>query len=281
MALSRPSTIDSMINNTMNKKNKVKAATFFCGLLCILGFMLAAYFYYTAVLVNTADDFLRSLESKTADAKTLHLSSDFKLHNDSESFTKYINENGLNTYLSASWDSRSIKRKRGSLVGVIQTRDKFLPATISLVNEDAQWKIYSLQLRSEQSHQNEDIRELPDQQTQLLLAKAVSSVFITSLQQKNMQPLYDSAAAIWQNNTTVKTLDEAFGNFYLEDIALLSQVNNKRPIFEHIAKLDDEGFMLMAGYYELEKQKLSFEQHYIYEGLGWRLVGLDIRLSTL
>lgn len=280
MALSRPSTIDSMINNTMNKKNKVKAATFFCGLLCILGFMLAAYFYFTAVLVNTADDFLRSLDSKTADAKTLHLSSDFKLHIASESFAKYINENGLDTYLSASWDSRSIKRKRGSLVGVIQTRDKLLPATISLVNEDSQWKIYSLQLRSEQSQQNEDIRELPDQQTQLLLAKAVSSVFITSLQQKNMQPLYDSAAAIWQNNTTVKTLDEAFGHFYLEDITLLSQVNNKQPIFEHIAKLDDEGFMLMAGFYELEKQKLSFEQRYIYEGLGWRLVGLDIRLSN-
>ena len=279
MALSRPQTIDSMISNTMNKRNKVKAAIFFCGLLCILGFMLAAYFYYTSVLVNTADDFLRSLDSKSADASTLHLSSDFKSHIASESFANYIDANGLDTYQSATWDSRSIKSKRGSLVGVIQTKDKLLPATISLVNEDAQWKIYSLQIRSEQSQQNEDIRDLPDQQTQLLLAKGVSSVFITSLQQKDMQPLYDSAAAIWQQNTTVNTLDEAFEHFYLEDITLLNQVNNKQPIFEHTAKLDNEGFLLMAGFYELGKQRLSFEQRYIYEGLGWRLVGLDVSLS--
>lgn len=279
MALSRPQTIDSMISNTMNKRNKVKAAVFFCGLLCILGFMLAAYFYYTSVLVNTADDFLRSLNSKSADARTLHLSSDFKSHIASESFANYIDENGLDTYQSATWDSRSIKSKRGSLVGVIQTKGKLLPATISLVNEDAQWKIYSLQIRSEQSQQNEDIRDLPDQQTQLLLAKGVSSVFITSLQQKNMQALYDSAAAIWQKNITVNKLDEAFEHFYSEDITLLNQVNNKQPIFEHAAKLDNEGFLLMTGFYELGKQRLSFEQRYIYEGLAWRLVGLDVSLS--
>lgn len=263
----------------MNIRNKVKIATFFCGLLCILGFMLAAYFYFTAVLVDTADDFLRSLNSKSANVRTLHLSSDFKSYIASESFATYIDENGLDTYQSASWDSRSIKSKRGSLVGVIKTKDKLLPATISLVNEDAQWKIYSLQIRSEQSQQNEDIRELPDHQTQLKLAKGAASVFITSLKQKNMQLLYDSAAAIWQKNTTLNTLEKAFEHFYLEDITLLNQVNNKQPIFEHSAKLDDEGFMLMAGFYELGAQVLSFEQRYIYEGLGWRLVGLDVSLS--
>jgi hypothetical protein len=37
--------------------------------------------------------------------------------------------------------------------------------------------------------------------------------------------------------------------------------------------------MLIAGFYDLDAQKLSFEQRYIYEGLGWKLVGLDVRLT--
>ncbi|MFT7017679.1 MAG: hypothetical protein ACJAUT_001087 [Cellvibrionaceae bacterium] len=263
----------------MNKKDKLKAATFFCSLFLILGFMLAAYFHFTSVLVNTADDFLQSVESKATNAQSIFLSDDFKRHITESSFSKYISATGLNSYVSAQWSSRSIKGNRGSLVGVITTEYRVLPATISLVKEDAQWKIYSLQIRTEQSQQNEDIRELPDQQTQLLLAKEALSTFVTSVQQKSMQPLFNSAAAIWQKNITINKLDAAFERFYSEDITLLSQINNQQPVFEHVAKLDDEGFMLMAGFYTLEAQKLSFEQRYIYEGLGWKLVGLDVRLG--
>jgi hypothetical protein len=263
----------------MVKNKNIKAAIFFGALVSILSFMLAGYFYFTAALVNTADNFLRSLEGKAADSPTMYLSDDFKHHVTTSLFSEYINENGLNNYVSANWGSRSLKSNRGSLVGVIQTKDKLLPATISLVKEGEQWKIYSFQIRSEQSQQNEETRQLPDQQTQLLLATDIMAIFIKSLEQKSMQLLYESAAAIWQNNTTVNTLDKAFERFYSENILMFNQVNNKQPIFEHVAKLDGDGFMLMAGFYEIEGQTLSFEQRYIYEGLAWKLVGLDVRLN--
>jgi len=263
----------------MNKKDKFKAATFFCSLFLILGFMLAAYFYFTAALVSTADAFLKSLENKTASSESTYLSDDFKRHLTTTSFSQYVSAEGLDSYVSAQWSSRSIKNNRGSLVGVIKTENKALPATISLVKEGGQWKIYSLQIRSEQSQQDEGIRELPDQQTQLLLAREVLSVFVASVEQKSMQALFSSAAAIWQKNITINKLDAAFERFYSEDTTLLGQIKNRQPVFEHIAKLDDEGFMLIAGFYDLDAQKLSFEQRYIYEGLGWKLVGLDVRLT--
>jgi hypothetical protein len=263
----------------MNKKNKLKAATFFCSLFLILGFMLAAYFHFTAVLVNTADDFLKSLADKTTNTQSIYLSGDFKRHITEASFSKYVDAAGLDSYVSAQWSSRSIKNNRGSLVGIIKTNYAVLPATISLVQEDEQWKIYSLQIRSELSQQNEEIRELPDQRTQLLLAKATLSVFVTSVQQRSMQALFSGVAAIWQKTTTINKLDTAFERFYSEDTSLLSEINNQQPIFEHVAKLDDEGFMLMAGFYTLEAQKINFEQRYIYEGLGWKLVGLDISVG--
>ena len=241
--------------------------------------MLAAYFHFTAVLVNTADDFLKSLAGKATNTPSIYLSDDFKRHITEASLSEYIDAAGLDSYVAAQWSSRSIKNNRGSLVGVISTNDRVLPATISLVQEDEQWKIYSLQIRSQQSQQNEEIRELPDQPTQLLLAKATLSAFVTSVQQRTMQPLFSGAAAIWQNTTTINKLDTAFERFYAEDTRLLSEINNQQPIFEHVAKLDDEGFMLMAGFYTLEAQKLNFEQRYIYEGLGWKLVGLDLRFG--
>jgi hypothetical protein len=263
----------------MKKISKLKVTIFIGVLVSILSFMLAGYFYFTAALVNTTDNFLQSLKNKSTDATTMYLSSDFRRHVTTSLFSEFINENELDSYVSASWDSRSLEGSRGSLVGVIQTNDKLLPATISLVKEDDGWKIYSLQIRDEQSHKNEETRQLPDQQTQLLLATDIMAIFTASLEQKSMQLLYESAAAIWQNNTSVNTLDEAFNRFYTENILMLNQINNKKPIFDHAAKLDDDGFMLMAGFYELEDQTLRFKQRYIYEGLAWKLVGLDVRLN--
>ncbi len=264
----------------LNKATTIKVAKFVSTITVAFLLMLGLYFYFTATLVDAADDFLQSLSGKTAEEKMTYLSEDFKSQiNNKASFAKHIDLLSLNTYLSAEWGSRSIKSNRGSLAGVIKTKYEVLPATLSFVKEGDQWRVYSLQIRSEQSQEKNESRELPDERAQLLIARQTLLIFMESVKQKSMQALYDNSAAIWRKHTSVSELNNAFAKFYNEDIDLLRQVGETQPVFEHKAKLDSEGFMLIAGHYKLNNQLLIFKQRYIYEGLAWGLVGLDIKLN--
>lgn len=264
----------------LHKKTAVKTSKFIAAIVAVMLLMFCLYFYFTASLVARADEFFQSLKHTPIEESMAYLSADFTHQVSSKTFEEYIKAAGLMEYQSARWLSRSIKSNRGSLVGIVETQYTSLPMTITFVKEPEGWKIYSLQLRSEQSQINKENRELPKEQDQLLMSNNTIEVFIASVKQKSMQQLYESSAFIWQKHVSVDELDSAFSRFYKEPLGLLEQVSVTQPIFEHTAKLDNEGFMIIAGYYRLGNQLLSFKQRYIYEGISWGLVGLDIKLSN-
>ncbi len=262
----------------LNKKTAVKVGKFVAAIVATMILMFSLYFYFTAALVSRADEFFQSIKNRSAEQSMAYLSADFKKQVPPDIFKQYIETTDLVEYKSSSWTSRSIKSNRGSLAGIVKTKYASLPATITFVKEQEQWKIYSLQIRSQESQDNKENRELPKEQEQLLLSNNTIKIFIESVKQKSMQHLYETSAAIWQKHVNVSELDTAFASFYKEEPSLLEQVTRRQPVFEHRAKLDDEGFMLIAGHYQLDEQLLSFKQRYIYEALGWSLVGLDIKL---
>jgi len=265
----------------LHKKTAIKVSKFISAIIAVMVLMFSLYFYFTASLVTRADEFFLSVKNKSTEESMAYLSADFKHRVRPVAFEQYTKAAGLVEYKSASWSSRSIKSNRGSLVGIVETQYASLPMTITFVKEQDEWKIYSLQLRSEQSQINKENRALPEEQDQLLISNNTMETFIASVKQESMQQLYESSAFIWQKHISVGELDKAFSRFYKEPIDLLEQVSITQPIFEHAAKLDDEGFMLIVGYYPLANQLLSFKQRYIYEGINWGLVGLDVKLMNL
>jgi hypothetical protein len=48
------------------------------------------------------------------------------------------------------------------------------------------------------------------------------------------------------------------------------------PVLSSDAQIDENGVLLLAGYYTTEPNQVHFEQKYVYERLSWKLIGFMI-----
>ncbi|MDD1609830.1 MAG: hypothetical protein LUO95_04275 [Methylococcaceae bacterium] len=48
------------------------------------------------------------------------------------------------------------------------------------------------------------------------------------------------------------------------------------PVLSAEVNIDENGVILLAGYYPTKPSQVQFEQKYIYAGTAWKLVGFSI-----
>lgn len=92
-----------------------------------------------------------------------------------------------------------------------------------------------------------------------------------------MTRFHSYVSRLWQEQYTVQKFDEIFGGFYNLD-SDLRVLGNYSPIFENRPTLDEDGVMLITGFYPTKPQQFYFEQSYIYEGMSWKLVGFSANI---
>ena len=51
-----------------------------------------------------------------------------------------------------------------------------------------------------------------------------------------------------------------------------------KPVME-TASFDDDGALVIKGSYPTTPNVFKFRHRYIYEGIGWKLVGLNVSIS--
>lgn len=258
----------------MNKLAKI--------LLAVIGVVVlafAAIFFFTAGMVTVADEFFLAVKDKNIDDAYSYLSEDFKTSTSQSDFLAFISQNRLDDFQEANWQSRSINGGRGDLTGSITTSTGgVVPIAMGFVKGQDGWKIYAIQKPSSGLQTESSDRQIPSEEEQVQLVRESMHVFAVSVNEGSMSKFRGHAANLWQQQFSVEDFDQAFGAFY--DIgADLTVLDNYSPRFDSAASYDENGFLVIAGHYPTNPNLLRFEQKYILEGLGWKLVGFSAHIE--
>ena len=153
-----------------------------------------------------------------------------------------------------------------------------MPLSIRFVKGDGAWKIYAIQKpRSGIQEESADL-QLPSESEQVALVRESMHVFAVSINEKSVEKLHGHASSLWQRQRSVEELDKIFGAFF-EVGADLTVLDDYSPLFDSSPSFDDNGVLVIKGYYDTEPNQLHFEQSYFFEGLRWKLIGFSASIS--
>ena len=256
-----------------------KLAKIFVSIVGVIAVGLVAVFYFTSDMVSVADDFF--LSARDGDIATAYslLSDDFQSTTTQSELLAYLEDNRLVNYQEANWQNRSINGGRGELTGSITTASGgVVPISISFVKGAESWKIYSIQKPASGLQTESRAAQIPAEADQVELVRTTIREFAESINQRSMKNFYDHSSKLWQQQTTVEEFDQAFAEFYNLG-ADLTVLDGYSPVFDSTPLLNEDGVLVLSGYYQTNPSQFYFEQKYIYEGLGWKLIGFRANIQ--
>jgi len=244
-------------------------------------FMLAIglILFLTGDMVKTGDAFFTSLKNNDINSAYNYLSEDFKSSTDEEQFSMFIKNNSLSEFKESSWEERSINGGRGVLTGSITTESGgVIPIKLSFVKGDQGWKIYSVEKPASGFQEQAEVNSIPSEEDQVKMIMVASEQFAKAVSMKSSADFHATFSSQFKQQFSVEKLDEIYKSFY--DLgADLNVLKNYSPIFEEKPSIDENGILRIKGYYPTEPNKFYFNQTYIYEGLGWKLMGYSVNIK--
>lgn len=251
------------------------------GIVGIFVLAIVAIFFCTADMVTSANEFFTAIKNNDMNKAYTHLSEAFQASTSQFDLETYLKKNLIHKFKEASWESRSISGRRGKLIGSITTESGgVVPITLSFVKGENGWKIYSIQKPSPGIQEESSSLEIPSEQELVKLVSESMHVFTESVNDKSMAKFHSHVSNLWQQQFTIEKLNEAFGGFY--DIGVdLTSLAYYSPQFKSKPSLDENGVLIIAGYYPTKPNQVHFEQQYVYEGLGWKLISFSVNLVQI
>lgn len=245
----------------------------------IIGIGIAFVFYLTAGIVQTGEDFFAAAkEGDTQRAYSL-LAAEFQAGTTPQELEDFLNKLLVREIDTIDWGERSISGGQGSLgLSLKLAGGGVVPLSIDMIKEGDVWKIYTIRKSVSGIQETPQGREIPGGADLVRLVNASTMVFATAVYEKSMARLYDHISVLWQQQTSVEALDQVFGSFYglPIDLRVLEKVP---PVFDGTTHIDDRGVLVIEGHYLLNAQRLTFKQSYVFEGTGWKLIGLSVNLN--
>ena len=240
---------------------------------------IVAVMFMTAGMSDTGDKFFVAIKSDNYDKAYSLLSEDFKSTTSKVQLKTYLEKNALTKFKDASWESRSVNGGRGELTGSIATESGgVIPISLGFVKGENDWKIYSIKKPASGIQEETEVAAMPSEKEQIKLVSEATHVFAVSVKEKNMSKMFNHVSNLWQKQFSVTKFDEAFGSFYQFGDALMV-FDQHSPQFSEKATIDEDGVLLLKGLYPTKPNQLYFEQKYIYEGLGWKLIGFNVNIK--
>ncbi len=249
------------------------------GIGLIVVFAIVAVMYMTAGMSDTADDFFYAVQAENYEEAHSFLSEDFKSNTSLNQLKGFLEKNSLNKFKEASWESRSVNGGRGELAGSITTSTGgVVPISIGFIKAGDSWKIYSIKKPSSGILEEPETVQLPSEEEQIKLVSEAMHVFAVSVKENSMSKMYNHTSNLWKKQITVEKLDEVFNSFFQFGDALMV-LDQHTPQFTERASINENGVLLLKGLFPTKPNQVYFEHKYIYEGLGWKLIGLNVNIK--
>ncbi|MGI1679847.1 MAG: hypothetical protein K6L75_13985 [Cellvibrionaceae bacterium] len=249
------------------------------GIVVVFVLAIGAVFFFTGDMVKTGDSFFESLKAGDIDAAYSFLSEDFKSSTNEEEFRRFIQDNALSGFEESSWAERSISGGRGVLTGSISTAGGgVVPLKLSFVKGPDGWKIYSVEKPSSGFQEESNINSVPSEQKQIEMVMVAAKEFAIGVNAKNSENFYKTFSGQFKQQFTIEKLNEIYKPFFDSGIDLLV-LQQYSPVFDEKATIDEDGVLSLKGFFPTEPNKFYFKQTYIYEGLGWKLLGYSVNIE--
>lgn len=153
-----------------------------------------------------------------------------------------------------------------------------MPISLGFVKGENDWKIYSIKKPSSGIQEEIDTAQLPSEQEQIKLVNDAMHIFAVSVKEKSMSRMYNHVSVLWQKQFSVEKFDEVFNSFFQIGDALMV-LDQHSPQFSEKATINEDGVLILKGLFPTKPNQVYFEQKYIYEGLGWKLMGLNVNIK--
>lgn len=257
-------------------KKIVKVFGWFVAIVLIA--VLAA-FYFTAELPKTADKFFTAVKEKNMDQAYSLVSDAFKEETSQQELHDFLQDNGFDAYQVASWNSRNVSNNTGKLVGLIKTTDgKELPLSMDFIKSQGEWKIHAIEKPDSGIQAARQTAEMPPEKDLINLVGKTMTDFAHSINQKDMGLLREESSSLFKKQVSLEKFNQAYQSFFkFEDkLLILDQLS---PQFTHEALINKDGVLIIQGQYPTTPNPLVFTSKYIYEGYGWKLLGLNVQIK--
>lgn len=246
------------------------------GFVVVLVLAVVAAFYFTSGMVNTATAFFEAVKEQDIAAARSYLSEDFKASTDEATLEQFLSTSALLRYKEAGWSNRQVSGGRGELHGAVTTdTGGIVPLRLTFVKENGEWKIYGIQKPTAGLQVGTGTPGIPGKAEQVALVRRSMRDFAISVNAESMEHFHSAASRLWQRQVTAAKLDEIFAITYNAglDFTVLDDVE---PTIEPVSALGENGELILKGNFPTTPVQLEFEQTYVYEGIGWKLLGFAI-----
>lgn len=248
----------------------------------VLALILTVVFYATSGAVRTADAFFASVAHGDMETARGFLSTEFQSSTSDEELLAFIEESGLDEYVSSDWGGRAVDTSSGTLSGKVITRSgAAIPLTMTFVRENGQWKIYYIERES--SGINLATKEqlaLPDRKEASEIVQATTSAFAEAVNAKDLSGFHASASTQFQEQVPLEQLNEHFAAFLNQEIDL-SILADFEPMFTADPALSADGVLRLEGYFPTTPSRAHFSYSFVHDGDGWKLLGIDFNVRPI
>jgi hypothetical protein len=239
--------------------------------------LFALVWRLTAGLATTADEFFLALKAQDFAKARTYLAEDFRAATSEQALREFVTRSALRNYASASWSSRSIANSTGTLEGVVETSSGgSIPMSITLVREHDDWKIYTLR-KLDAGIQSLQSGSTPNGAEQVRLVRATTHDFADAVARKDFTAFHANTASLWQKQITPAGLQSAMQPF-VDSGADFRVLDKMTPVIK-TAVLDEDGALVIEGSYPTTPTPFTFRHRYLYEGLDWKLIGINSKIG--
>jgi hypothetical protein len=249
------------------------------GAVVVVGLALVAVFMFTGGLTETADGFFQSVKDRDFAAARTYLSEEFKAGTDEVALKEFLASGSLMDVREANWSSREISGSRGELSGEVVTEaGGVVPLKVVLVKENDDWRIFSFEKPTAGIRTASNTSMLPAEPDQAALVKRSMRDFAVSVNAKDMTHFRNATAKLWQEQFTVARFNEVFGSIFEAgiDFTVLEEVE---PLIDPVTGLAENDVLVLKGRFPTKPSQVFFEQKYVDEGTGWKLIGFDVNVQ--
>ena len=200
----------------------------------------------------------------------------------------------LSDYKSLNWHRQVVEADEAKFNGEIVLNDggRVLVA-VTLIKESGQWKIYALHtskgggsdavpmdnrfsLVGREPEFNKVFKQsLPSEKVIRGLVVKTMADFNTAILQKSFADFYNTISSAWQSQVSQVRLERAFKGFTDLDLDI-GGAKESDIVFDQPPVVNNEGFLVVTGYYAIKSYHVVFTLHYTYELPKWKLYGIDV-----
>jgi len=147
---------------------------------------------------------------------------------------------------------------------------------LKYVNEKAAWKLIGIKLDVKPSGAS-DVKLPSEEETKALVRDSLLS-FNRAVQDQSFAEFHKEISAVWQKQITPEKLQELFQPFIDAEVDL-APIAKREPAFDKPPAIDEDGVLRVQGEYPTQPHGVRFDLGYLFDGLDWRLIKINVKVG--